>query len=186
MKANEDIKLTKKQEMFCREYIIDFNATRAALAAGYSEKSAYQIGSENLNKVEIQAFLSELMQERNERVQIDADYVLNRLVEIDTLDVLDIVDDKLNIKPIEQWSRAWRTSVTAIDVAELKESGDVIGFLKKVRLPDKLKNLELIGKHTDVNAFKERVDHTSNGKDIMQSIQIEVVDNRDKVDSADE
>ena len=182
MEENNNIELTDRQEMFCREYIIDFNATQSAIRAGYSENSAKVIGCENLTKPNIQAFLSKLMKERNERVKIDADYVLNRLVEIDTLDVLDIVDDKLNIKPIEQWSRAWRTSVTAIDVAELKESGDVIGFLKKVRMPDKLKNLELIGKHTDVNAFKERIDHTSNGKDIMQSIQIEVVDNRDKVD----
>lgn len=165
MKANEDIKLTKKQEMFCREYIIDFNATRAALAAGYSEKSAYQIGSENLNKVEIQAFLSELMQERNERVKIDADYVLKQAVKLHERCMQEV---KPLIKGGEQ---------------QTDEDGNLLFVFDSIGAKA---SLELIGKHTDVNAFKERVDHTSNGKDIMQSIQIEVVDNRDKVDGSDE
>ena len=161
MKANENIKLTKKQEMFCREYIIDFNATRAALAAGYSEKSAYQIGSENLNKVEIQAFLSELMQARNERVKIDADYVLKQAVKLHERCMQEV---KPLIKGGEQQTDDDGNLLFVFDATGAKAS------------------LELIGKHTDVNAFKERIDHTSNGKDIMQSIQIEVVDNRDKVD----
>ena len=45
--------LTARQERFCREYIIDYNATKAAVRAGYSEKTAYSIGSENLKKPEI-------------------------------------------------------------------------------------------------------------------------------------
>lgn len=165
MKANENIKLTNKQEMFCREYIIDFNATRAALAAGYSEKSAYQIGSENLNKVEIQAFLSELMQARNERVKIDADYVLKQAVKLHERCMQEV---KPLIKGGEQQTDEEGNLLFVFDSMGAKAS------------------LELIGKHTDVNAFKERIDHTSNGKDIMQSIQIEVVDNRDKVDGSDE
>ena len=165
MEANENIKLTKKQEMFCREYIIDFNATRAALAAGYSEKSAYQIGSENLNKVEIQAFLSELMQARNERVKIDADYVLKQAVKLHERCMQEV---KPLIKGGEQ---------------QVDEDGNKLFIFDSMGAKA---SLELIGKHTDVNAFKERIDHTSNGKDIMQSIQIEVVDNRDKVDGVDE
>ena len=165
MKANEDIKLTKKQEMFCREYIIDFNATRAALAAGYSEKSAYQIGSENLNKVEIQAFLSELMQARNERVKIDADYVLKQAVKLHERCMQEV-------KPLIKGGEH-----------QTDEDGNLLFVFDSMGAKA---SLELIGKHTDVNAFKERIDHTSNGKDIMQSIQIEVVDNRDKVDGADE
>ena len=165
MESNGDIKLTKKQEMFCREYIIDFNATRAALAAGYSEKSAYQIGSENLNKVEIQAFLSELMQARNERVKIDADYVLKQAVKLHERCMQEV---KPLIKGGEQ---------------QVDEDGNKLFIFDSMGAKA---SLELIGKHTDVNAFKERIDHTSNGKDIMQSIQIEVVDNRDKVDGVDE
>lgn len=70
------MKLTEKQKAFCDEYIIDFNGTRAAIAAGYSEKTANRIASENLTKLDVQEYLAELKAERAERVQIDQDYVL--------------------------------------------------------------------------------------------------------------
>ncbi|HHZ71241.1 MAG TPA: terminase small subunit, partial [Methylococcaceae bacterium] len=76
-------KLTDKQEMFCLEYIIDLNATQAAIRAGYSEKTAQKIGSENLSKPLIQARIAELMAERVDSIELDAKYVLKRLVEID-------------------------------------------------------------------------------------------------------
>ena len=71
-------KLTAKMEAFCREYIIDFNGAQAAIRAGYSASSAKEIASENLTKPNIQDRLAQLMQERNERVEINADYVLRR------------------------------------------------------------------------------------------------------------
>lgn len=56
--------LTEKQKAFCNEYLIDLNATQAAIRAGYSEKTAYCIGHENLKKPEIQEYMQNLMQER--------------------------------------------------------------------------------------------------------------------------
>lgn len=79
--------LTDKQEMFCREYLIDLNATQAAIRAGYSAKTANRTASENLSKPDIQNRIAELKAKRNEDVGIDADYVLRRLVEIDQMDV---------------------------------------------------------------------------------------------------
>lgn len=73
-----ELKLTAKMEAFCNEYIIDLNGTQAAIRAGYSKNSANEIAAENLAKPSIQARLSQLMQERNERNKIDADYVLQR------------------------------------------------------------------------------------------------------------
>lgn len=55
--------LTEKQKIFCREYIFDWNATRAAKAAGYSEDTAGSIGSENLTKPEIQAYIKEIQKD---------------------------------------------------------------------------------------------------------------------------
>jgi phage terminase small subunit len=69
-------KLTAKQEAFCREYLIDLNATQAAIRAGYSENTARQVGSENLSKPYISEFISSLKVDRSERVQLDADWVL--------------------------------------------------------------------------------------------------------------
>ncbi len=77
-------KLTDKQEMFCLEYLIDLNATQAAIRAGYSEKTAHSIGNENLIKPLIQDRIAKAMAERSEKTKIDANYVLtmsNELLE---------------------------------------------------------------------------------------------------------
>lgn len=75
-------KLTAKQEIFCREYIIDLNATQAAIRAGYSKKTANRIASENLSKLDIQRKIQELQQERAERTEITQDRVLKELAGI--------------------------------------------------------------------------------------------------------
>ena len=70
-------KLTAKQRRFCDEYLIDLNATQAAIRAGYSVKTAGAIGLENLGKPLIAEYLAVRMQERAERTEITQDYVLN-------------------------------------------------------------------------------------------------------------
>lgn len=156
-------KLTDKQELFAREYLKDLNATQAAIRAGYSEKSAAAQGCENLIKPNIAARIIELKGARNEEVGIDAAYVLRRLVEIDQMDVLDIVKDDLSLKPVTEWPASWRRYISGFDVSEMFENTgeggarELAGFLKKIKWPDKVKNLELLGKHVDVQAFKENV-----------------------------
>lgn len=155
-------KLTAKQEAFCQEYIKDFNAGRAAAAAGYSEKTAYSIGSENLTKPEINLRVAELIKDRQESVKIDAEYVLKRLVEIDQMDVKDILKDDGSVRPVSEWPKVWTQTLSGLDVSELFEGSgedrEQIGLLKKIKWPDKVKNLELLGKHTDVRAFMDRAE----------------------------
>ncbi|MDP8753891.1 terminase small subunit [Serratia marcescens] len=153
--------LTGKQEMFCREYLIDLNATQAAIRAGYSAKTANRTASENLSKHDIQLRISELKAQRNDLVGINATYVLNRLVEIDRMDVLDILNSSGELKPVSEWPKVWRTTLSGLDVLEMASEGNSAALLKKIKWPDKVKNLELLGKHIEVNAFKETVDHKS-------------------------
>lgn len=75
--------LTDKQEMFCREYLIDLNATQAAIRAGYSAKIANRTASENLSKPDIKSRIAELKAQRNDLVGINAIYIQNHLIEID-------------------------------------------------------------------------------------------------------
>jgi len=166
--------LTVIQEAYCQEYIKSpGNQTQAAINAGYSSKTAAKFASQNMRDERIQKRIAELMAERNKRLKVSADYVLNRLVEIDQMDVIDILNDDGGMKPIAEWPKVWRTSLSAMDIATIKttqaslqkENGeadlsveDVEHILKKVKWPDKVKNLELIGKHVDVNAFKDRVE----------------------------
>jgi phage terminase small subunit len=74
--------MTPKQQRFVQEYLVDLNATQAAIRAGYSEKTAYEIGHENLRKPEIQTALEEARDARSKRVEIDQDWVLNRLASV--------------------------------------------------------------------------------------------------------
>lgn len=75
-------KLTAKQEMFCKEYLVDLNATQAAIRAGYSEKTARVIGGENLLKPAISSYIQTLMAERSESTGITAEWVLNGIKDL--------------------------------------------------------------------------------------------------------
>jgi len=151
--------LTPKQEMFCQEYLVDLNATQAAIRAGYSESTAGSIGGENLQKPEIQIRITELKLARSEETKIDAAYVLTRLHQIDQMDVIDILNDDMSIKPITQWPKCWRQYLSGFEVAEMfNGNGDdkaMAGVLKKIKWPDKVKNLELLGRHVAVKAFEK-------------------------------
>ncbi len=74
--------LNEKQKQFCNEYLIDFNGTQAAIRAGYSPKSAYSTANENLRKPEIQSYLKELIENRNERTKITQDDVIKDIIEV--------------------------------------------------------------------------------------------------------
>jgi len=156
----KDGKLNAQMERFCQEYIKNpSNQTAAAAAAGY--KNAAVSASRNMDSPKVQERIAELMKHRNKRTKIDADYVLKRLVEIDQMDVLDILKDDGGLKPISEWPKVWRTTLSGLDISTTITNFDettLENILKKIKWPDKVKNLELIGKHVDVQAFKERMD----------------------------
>lgn len=170
-------KLTAKQEMFCLEYLIDLNATQAAIRSGYSEKTANEQGSRLLANVKVAARIQELKAARSKKVGVDAQYVLERLHSIDNMDILDILNDDGSIKLVSNWPKVWRQYVTSFEVAEMFENRDdqkeLAGILKKIKWPDKLKNLELLGKHVFVNAFNDNADRGQ--ESTIQKVQIEVI-----------
>ncbi|EJI6850236.1 terminase small subunit [Salmonella enterica] len=155
--------LTAMQEAYAQEYTkCPENQTQAAINAGFSPNTAAVKASVMMRDERIQKRITELMEERNKRLRVSADYVLLRLVEIDQMDVIDILNDDMSIKPVSEWPKVWRQYLTGFELADMFEGrGDekeLVGILKKIKWPDKVKNLELIGKHVDVNAFKERLE----------------------------
>lgn len=158
--------LTAKQSAFVAEYLIDLNATQAAIRAGYSANTAQEIGSENLSKPMVQEAIQEALRARAERLQVDADYVLRRLVEIDQMDVLDILEEDGTLKQISEWPKIWRQYLSGLDITE--EFGGAgadkvqTGWIKKIKWPDKVKNLELLGRHVNVQAFKDQLSVDAN------------------------
>lgn len=154
--------LTAMQEAYAQEYTkCPENQTQAAINAGFSPNTAAVKASVMMRDERIQKRIAELMEERNKRLRVSADYVLLRLVEIDQMDVLDILNDDGTIKPIREWPKIWRTTLSGFDLSSTIMNMDetsIETILKKIKWPDKVKNLELIGKHVDVNAFKERLE----------------------------
>jgi phage terminase small subunit len=156
--------LNDQQARFVEEYLIDLNATQAAIRAGYSEKTAYSQGQRLLKHVEVQAALSAAQKARSDRTKIDADWVLTRLADEAEADVADLYDDNGHLKPVKEWPAVWRKGLVAgIDVVEEFETVDGkkerVGIVRKLRLSERIKRIELIGKHVGVQAFRERVAH---------------------------
>ncbi|ENR0216251.1 terminase small subunit [Enterobacter kobei] len=154
--------LTAMQEAYCQSYIkTPENQSHAAIDAGFSPNTAAVKASVMMRDERIQKRIAELMEERNKRNRVSADYVLMRLVEIDQMDVLDILNDDGSLKPIREWPKIWRTTLSGFDLSSTimnMNEDSIETILKKIKWPDKVKNLELIGKHVDVNAFKERLE----------------------------
>lgn len=90
-------RLTEKQKRFVEEYLVDLNATQAAIRAGYKPKSAYSIGQENLRKPEIQNALQAAIRQRSRRTEITADMVLSELGKVAFHDAADYTDSGLKV-----------------------------------------------------------------------------------------
>jgi len=155
--------LSARHQRFVAEMLIDDNATQAYIRAGYSPKHADVNAAILMARPDIQEALAQARAERAKRLQIDADWVLKRLHGDATADLAELYADDGSIKPIKEWPMVFRTGLVAgIEFAELFDgTGDsrkVIGHVRKLKLIDRTKTVELIGKHVDVGAFRERSD----------------------------
>lgn len=142
--------MTKKQKRFVEEYLIDLNATQAAIRAGYSPDTAGSIGAENLKKPEIKSRIDKAMAERSRRTGINQDRVLLELARIGFAKITDVVDpDTAKIK----------TDASEDDLAciqSIKIKPNEFGTEREVRLYDKKSALVDLGKH--LGMFKDKID----------------------------
>ena len=135
-------KLTAKQQRFVDEYLIDLNATQAAIRAGYSEKTAFSIGTENLRKPLIQKAIQQRKQAREQRTEITQDRVIQELAAIGFARATDyakiVPGGGGDFVSTDELTESQKAAVVSI-----KETQNGT----EIRLADKLKALELIGKH---------------------------------------
>ncbi len=132
--------MTPKQQRFVEEYLIDLNATQAAIRAGYSARTAMEQGYQLLRNTSVSAALSEAVARRSERAGIDADYVLRQAV-------------KLHERCMQEVS-----PITDRKGEQVKdEAGNPLFEFNALGAS---KALELVGKHVAVQAFKDKVEHT--------------------------
>lgn len=156
----EDVKaavesMTDKQKFFCIEYIIDMNGAQAAIRAGYSENAAKEIASENLTKPNIQLVIRALMKKREERTEITQDRVLEELAKIAFSDLNNFVEYGPSGVTLKDSS-----TVDGTMVAEVGQSK----FGKKIKLHDKMKALELLGRHLAMFVDRQQVEDITPGR----------------------
>lgn len=154
-------KLTPKQARFCEEYLVDLNATQAAIRAGYSVESAGSIGSENLTKPEIRARIETAMAERskNEAGTTPTAFFGNwgRIAFVNPKDVIDL--QTAEVKPDtsdDDLAVIAGMKVKYVPHKDFDENGDPVieqAIEREVKLCDKLKALELCGRH--LGMFKD-------------------------------
>ena len=148
--------MTAKQERFVEEYLIDLNATQAAIRAGYSPKTANEQGARLLAKVSVQTAISKAQAERSRRTGINQDRVLLELAKVAFLNPVDVIDmDGATIR-----GEANRDDTACIASVKVKTIPTDDGQIteREVKVYDKLKALELLGKHLGMFTDRVKVD----------------------------
>lgn len=175
-------KLTAKQKLFVEEYLIDMNATQAAIRAGYKNP---EIGRQLITKNNVQAKLQERMNERAKRTEITQDFVLKELYEIASANGSDfakviekpIHDSEGNpvLDPLTGEQLTYKTVDLELTDNLTPEKKKAIAGIKmgkngiEVSTCDKVKALELIGRH--LGMFKDKVEVDANvGVEIIDDV----------------
>lgn len=149
-------RMTKKQKRFIEEYLIDLNATQAAIRAGYSPQTANEQASRLLANVNISKAVGKAMAERSKRTGISADRVLIELARIGFVKISDVVDtDDVTVR-----SDASEDDLAAIQSIKVKTMDGEKGCSeeREIKLNDKVRALELLGKHLGMWDEKFSVD----------------------------
>lgn len=147
-------KLTKKQQLFVDEYLIDLNATQAAIRAGYSVDSARDIGCENLTKPNIRQAIAEKMAERSRRTGINQDRVVQELAKLALLNASDVIDLN-NATVLSDATQEDLACIQSVKVKKVTKGKSTIEE-REVKFYDKKGSLELLGKH--LGMFKDKVE----------------------------
>ena len=142
--------MTPKQEAFCREYAVDMNASQAAIRAGYSVKTAGSIGQRLLKNVEIQSSLAEIKSQQTKRTDITADRVLSTLATIAFADPRRLLDADGYADPLK----------IPDDMAHAIAGIEPGQYGIKIKLNDRMKALELIGRHLAMFTDRSEVTHS--------------------------
>lgn len=146
--------MNRKQDRFVKEYLIDLNATQAAIRAGYSPKTANEQGARLLANVSVQEAIAKAMAERSKRTGISQDRVIQELARIAFVNPQNVI----NPKDASVKADATEDDLACIQSVKVKtmsgEKGSSVE--REIKLNDKMKALELLGKH--LGMFKDKVE----------------------------
>lgn len=155
--------LTPKQAQFVREYLIDLNATQAAIRAGYSAKTAYSAGQRLLRHVEVAAAVQAAQVKRAERTEITADRVLQEFAKLGFSDIRRIFTPSGQLVDPADMDDEAAAAVQSVEIITRRVPGDEkhVEQVHKIKLADKIGALTQIGRH--LGMFTDKLDASVNG-----------------------
>lgn len=159
--------MTEKQKRFVEEYLVDLNATQAAIRAGYSARSANKIAAENMAKPGIRARIDTAMAELSKRTGVNQERVIRELAKVAFANSADVID----FETAELLPQAAAEDTAAVASVKVKTipSAEGKGVEREIRMADKLKALELLGKH--LGMFTDNINlHGDMGVQIIDDI----------------
>jgi len=162
-----DYDLTPKQKIFCEEYVIDWNATRAAIKAGYSEKTASEMGYENLKKPHLAQYIEDIQKDLGKLAGVSALMNVLELKKIAFTNITDFKDGWMTEKDFEALEDDTKAALSEIQYQE-KSGRDGVERIVKFKLHDKQKAIEQLNKMLGFNA-PEKHENTNKNIDIPLS-----------------
>lgn len=148
----ELLNLTEQQKRFCEEYVIDFNGARAAREAGYAQKGDRVQASRLLTYDNVSEYIQHLLELKSERTRITADMVVAEIAKVAFLNVEDFYDD-MGLKPLSELDENAKAAISSYQTKRIKVGKDKHEDVPIMKVHDKMKALELLGKH--VGAFEK-------------------------------
>lgn len=166
--------LTNRQKRFIDEYLIDLNATRAAIRAGYSPKTAEWIGPQQLTKNHVAEAVAQRMKDRAQRTQITQDRVLKEFARIAFFDPRKLFRDDGTPRPINELDDDTAAAIAGLDVSEeFDGSGPdrvFVGYTKKYKVSDKKGALDSVARH--LGMFNDKMALTGkDGEDLSIAVR---------------
>lgn len=169
-------KLTDKEERFKNEYIVILNGTKAAITAGYSEKTARSIASENLSKPHIQEAIQEAIDKRSKRTEVTADRVIKELAKLAFTNLTDVIDTTGGVPKIKDLSGVKEEALAAISTFSEDDKGK-----RSIKMHDKTRALEMLGRH--LKLFTDKTEHSGpDGNPINTNLTVEFITARKEDD----
>jgi phage terminase small subunit len=163
--------LTAKQQCFVDEYLIDLNATQAAIRAGYSTNRADAMGHENLRKPEISAAIHEAMQKRSQRTEVTQDRVLAEYAKLAFLDPRRFFDAQGVLIPIPLLDADVAAALAGMEVvAERGAEEGQMNYVKKIKFIDKKGALDSVARHLGMFIDKQELSGSLEIKTITRKI----------------
>lgn len=165
----EELKLTTKQETFCKLYVANgFNGRKAAIEAGYAEKNAVVIAAQNLRKLNVKQFIEKLTEKKTKDLEITAERIIQEYSRIAFFDIKKLFNEDDSLKKITELDDDTSAAIAGIDIASAYKKADeheaITEILKKIKNVNKIAALDSLARIKGM--FVDKIEHK------VESVQI--------------